>query len=48
MGFKAGDETEGAEAVKTGKSKKSIYLILAGLVVGGAAAIWRWVRKMPK
>ncbi len=45
MGFRAGDDTE---AAKSGTSKKSVYLILAGIVVGGAAAIWRWVRKLPK
>jgi hypothetical protein len=45
MGFEAGDGTEGA---KSGKSKKSIYLILVGLVVAGAAATWKWLRSLPK
>jgi hypothetical protein len=37
-----------AEGTKGSKGKKSIYLILGGLVVGGAVAIWRWVRSLPK
>ena len=45
MGFRAGSETEDA---KGGKSKKGIYFILAGLVVGGAAAMWKWIRSLPK
>jgi hypothetical protein len=42
MGGKA--ETE---AKKPG-SKRSIILILAGLVVTGVAAGWSWLRKLPK
>ena len=27
---------------------KSVYWILAGLVVTGIAAIWNWARKLPR
>jgi len=39
-------ELEGATAGST--SKKSVYLILAGLVVTGVAAGWSWLRRLPK
>jgi hypothetical protein len=45
MGWRAGDKAEGAES---GKSKKGVYFILVGIVVAGAAAVWRWVRALPK
>jgi len=40
-------ETAADKAKKTG-SKKSIILILAGLVVTGALAGWDWIRRLPK
>jgi hypothetical protein len=45
MGWRAGDETEGA---KTGESKRGVYFILVGLVVNGAVAMWRWIRSLPR
>ena len=31
-----------------GRSNRSLYVILAGLVVGGIVAWWRWLRSLPK
>jgi hypothetical protein len=30
------------------RSKKGVYWILGGLVVTGIAAVWNWVRGLPK
>ncbi len=40
-------QTPEGPATTTG-SKKSVILILAGLVVAGLVAGWDWVRKLPK
>lgn len=39
-------ELEGATARST--SKKSVYWIMAGLVVTGVAAGWSWLRGLPR
>lgn len=45
-GEQSGEASTGP-AKKTG-SKKSVILILAGLVVTGLVAGWEWVRRLPK
>ncbi len=45
MSWRAGTEAEGA---KGSTSKKSVYMIIGGLVVAGIAATWNWLRKLPK
>lgn len=48
----SGESQESAErstaSAKKAGSKKSVILILAGLVVTGLVAGWEWVRRLPK
>ncbi len=44
----AGQAPETTEGAKGGKAKRSVIFILAGLVVTGAVAVYRWVNSLPK
>ncbi len=42
------DRTTDWTANETGRSKRGILWMLAGLVVAGAAVIYKWWRGLPK
>ena len=42
------DRTTERMATETGRSKRGILWMLAGLVVAGAAVIYKWWRGLPK